>query len=84
MTAAFVPLVPGALRLGNSSAATRLKTSASFAPTTSASLKPEEPAQKIHADHAEPKITLERQGEIITHIRVQCGCGKVIELKCEY
>ncbi len=34
--------------------------------------------------HGDPKITIERQGETITHIRIQCGCGQVMELKCEY
>jgi hypothetical protein len=36
------------------------------------------------ATACEPKVTFERQGETITHIRIQCGCGQVMELKCEY
>jgi len=32
----------------------------------------------------EPQITLEREGERVTRIKVQCPCGNVIELACEY
>ncbi len=32
----------------------------------------------------EPKVTLERDGDRITSIKIQCGCGHVIELACAY
>jgi hypothetical protein len=89
MTQAFVPLVPGSLRTAESTGAARLKpitpASTQFQPGPPASAKVEPNGSPApHAAHGEPKITLERQGETITHIRVQCGCGQVIELKCEY
>jgi len=31
-----------------------------------------------------PTITLQRNGEIVSGIRVQCGCGEVVELTCVY
>ncbi|MBI3415011.1 MAG: hypothetical protein HY043_06765 [Verrucomicrobia bacterium] len=31
-----------------------------------------------------PKITLQRDGERVAQIRIQCGCGHVIDLECEY
>ncbi|HEY3857443.1 MAG TPA: hypothetical protein VGO67_23915 [Verrucomicrobiae bacterium] len=31
---------------------------------------------------AKPTITLERKGDVISGIRIQCGCGSVIELSC--
>jgi hypothetical protein len=31
-----------------------------------------------------PSVTLQRQGEVVTGIRVECGCGQVIELACTY
>ncbi|MGA2555351.1 MAG: hypothetical protein ABSG04_03670 [Verrucomicrobiota bacterium] len=44
-----------------------------------------------HAAHASggqncatPKVTLQRQGEVVTGIRIQCSCGQVIELRCVY
>ncbi len=32
----------------------------------------------------QPAITLKRDGDTVTSIRVQCGCGHVIELNCVY
>jgi len=32
----------------------------------------------------EPKITLERDGERVTRIIVQCPCGHTIDLACAY
>jgi hypothetical protein len=32
----------------------------------------------------QPKLTLQRQGDAVSVIRVECGCGQVIELKCVY
>jgi hypothetical protein len=29
-----------------------------------------------------PTITLERKDDLVSNIRIQCGCGKVIELTC--
>ena len=31
-----------------------------------------------------PKVTLQRQGDVVSGIRIQCGCGQVIELNCVY
>lgn len=31
-----------------------------------------------------PTVTLQREGERVTHIRIQCACGQVIELECGY
>ena len=33
---------------------------------------------------AKPIITLERDGERVTGIRIECVCGQVIELTCSY
>jgi hypothetical protein len=32
----------------------------------------------------QPSVTLQRQGEIVSGIRIECGCGQVIELACAY
>ena len=32
----------------------------------------------------QPTVTLQREGEKITGIRVECACGQVIELACSY
>ena len=41
-----------------------------------------EPAAGAH--RTEPEITLGRDGDRITHIRVRCACGALVELRCEY
>ena len=32
----------------------------------------------------EPRVTLERDGDRVTAIRIQCACGQVIDLACAY
>ena len=32
----------------------------------------------------EPLVTLERDGDRITRIKIQCTCGQVVELNCTY
>lgn len=32
----------------------------------------------------EPQVTLQRDGDRVTSIRVQCSCGQVIDLACVY
>ena len=31
-----------------------------------------------------PSVSLQRDGDRVTHIRIQCGCGQLIELECAY
>lgn len=94
MSAAFVPLVPGAQTGSISSTPTRLKPISAAPPAVfqaadPANLRKPEPAPNAtsttpHISHGPPKVTLERQGDLITHIRIECSCGQVTELKCEY
>ena len=32
----------------------------------------------------EPRVTLQRDGDHVSAIRIQCSCGQVIELACVY
>ena len=34
--------------------------------------------------NAEPVVTLQRDGDRVTGIQIQCGCGQTIELNCVY
>ncbi len=36
------------------------------------------------AAHSEPKVTLDREGDRIVGIRIECPCGRVTELTCVY
>lgn len=31
-----------------------------------------------------PKVTVQKDGDKVTQIRIQCTCGQVIELACQY
>ena len=42
--------------------------------------KPEQPAKAC----GRPSVSLQRQGEVVSGIRIECGCGQVIELACAY
>lgn len=32
----------------------------------------------------EPRVTIQRDGDRITHLRIQCSCGQLIDLACVY
>jgi hypothetical protein len=34
--------------------------------------------------NCEPRVMLQRDGERITNIRIQCSCGQVMDLACDY
>lgn len=38
------------------------------------------PEKKI----AEPRVTVQRDGDRVTHLRVQCTCGQIMDLACIY
>lgn len=42
------------------------------------------PAREPHLAHGKPVVTLQRDGDKVTRIRVQCGCGETIDLDCVY
>jgi hypothetical protein len=33
---------------------------------------------------AKPAVTLQRKGNVVTSIRVQCACGQVLDINCQY
>lgn len=52
--------------------------------------KPLTPASAPHVHlatataSAPPVVTLKREGDLVTGIRIHCACGQVIELACSY
>ena len=57
--------------------------------TQTAAARPAQPASTTPMAPAtpglcQPRITLQRDGPTITSIRIQCACGHVMELECEY
>ncbi|HWD93781.1 MAG TPA: hypothetical protein VG938_15685 [Verrucomicrobiae bacterium] len=42
------------------------------------------PGKAADGSPCEPRVTLQRDGEQVTGIRIQCSCGQVIDLACVY
>lgn len=42
------------------------------------------PCPAAKAESAQPAVTLQHEDGRVTRIRVQCGCGQVIDLDCVY
>jgi hypothetical protein len=42
------------------------------------------PGAAARGTNCEPRVTLQRDGERVTGIRIQCSCGQLIELACVY
>jgi hypothetical protein len=42
------------------------------------------PPSTPHHTHRELNMEIKREGERISQIRVQCRCGELIEIDCEY
>ena len=73
---AKAPATPGTLKVVPKSEA-----APAFSP-----LSANVPSHAQHGSNAsgKPVVTLQREGERITGIRIECGCGQVIELACSY
>jgi hypothetical protein len=85
MTNTFVPLMTAPAPSTGDTAMFRLtvlpqaEAKPVFAPLPAGG-PPASPAQAC----GHPSVTLERQGEVVSGIRIECGCGQVIELACAY
>lgn len=93
MTDTFAPLVLPLNSRPAEGAAFRLKvipqTGAApafkpFQPVPSPGAGSSAPAKPEVQSSCSPKVTLQRDGNRVTHIRLECGCGEVFELACEY
>ena len=87
----FEPIAPGppsdgAPRLKVMPKAASPESSGEFAPLQGPSTPSPTPAHTGHTPQASstPTVTLQREGDRITHIRIECSCGQVIELACSY
>jgi len=74
MSETFVPLVPATAKAREN---TFTSLTAKVSPPASAPAPAPEACSK-------PTVTLQRNGDIVSSIRVQCGCGQVVELTCVY
>ena len=83
-TEPFVPFGPATLAAKTGSASPNLK----VVPAGAGAFSPFQPASGAHAHGAagggEPVVTVQREGDKIVGIRVECACGQVIDLACSY
>ncbi len=85
MSADFVPF----LQSIKSRVASAPGQNAAFSPLPqgdAASLSPTVPPAlpHTHVPDDQVKVELKREGDRITQIRIQCRCGELIELDCDY
>lgn len=91
-TASFVPLSsPAGSKTASPTPARRTVLSGAEAHSAFRALLPVGPTAlpdgsvpRPNADSATVRVSLEREGEQVTSIRVRCVCGHLIELKCVY
>ena len=82
MTDTFVPLPrPAASATKAAFTPLPLKIFSQAAPPTQTGNE----GQPAHNENCrEPALTLQRDGDKIKGIHIECGCGQVIDLVCEY
>ena len=84
----FTPLTPASLAPGGAPAA--VSSAGSFKPLASPAGAAAAAAAATSANPAtgncaaKPTITLQRKGNVVTSIRVQCSCGQVLDINCQY
>jgi hypothetical protein len=47
-------------------------------------LRPATPSASSDNKTCEPRVTVQRDGNRVTHLRIQCTCGQVMDLACLY
>jgi hypothetical protein len=83
MSDSFSPLFAGR----SSGQGQRFRVQVVNAGALAAASPPSAPAPAAHAscDPAKaPRVSLEKNGDTVTGIRIDCGCGQVIQLECVY
>jgi hypothetical protein len=78
----FIPLFPSA----RSSHAPSFSSVATAGPASSNTAFATKAASVATAGHVHRQVSIEikRDGERISQVRIQCRCGELIELDCEY
>ena len=81
MSDVFTPLTPATLASGGASSTA--STPGGFKPLPSPAV-----AGSISAAPGncavKPTVTVQRKGNVVTSIRVQCACGQVLDINCQY
>ncbi len=46
--------------------------------------RPVSPGKGAEKKIGEPRVTVQREGDRVTHLRIQCSCGQILDLACVY
>ena len=90
MSSLFVPLLAPKSKSPAALASIEAGATGSIAPLSPAPAEPPTAASNhscgtpVSALSAVPSISLEREGDHVAQIRIQCACGQVIELECAH
>jgi hypothetical protein len=49
-----------------------------------ATLRPASAPASAEKNNCEPQVAVQRDGGRVTHLRIQCTCGQVMDLACLY
>jgi len=79
----FVPLMPPA-SARRPAAFAALNLSGLPQPAADSSKPVPATTAALPAPCSKPTVTLQRNGDLVTGIRVQCACGQVVDLSCVY
>lgn len=88
-TEPFVPLTAAVTRPGESlehrvNIVTQPGHTQSFKPLTAEAPAPTGDTALHNKKTCDPRVSIQREGDQVTGIRIHCGCGQVIDLACIY
>lgn len=88
-TEPFVPLTAAATRPGEAAeyrvnVVSQPGHTQSFRPLTAEATPVSNNAAAHPNKTCEPRVSIQREGDQVTGIRIHCGCGQVIDLACIY
>lgn len=92
MSAAFAPLFGKSSSARSGAVATRVQVvaAAAAAKAVKAPVRSTVPASETVPVHSAetcktaPKVTVQKTDDVVTSIRIECPCGQVIDLACEF
>jgi len=85
MSDSFVPLIAGPVSAGDAgSPGVRVLAQGQAKSAFEAMMKPNAPPAPSNNNCKRPTVTLQKQGDVVSGIRIECTCGQVIELECSY
>lgn len=85
-TESFVPLTAAPAPPERREFNVRVIAGAEKAPASFHSLEAPRPERPKSSENkiCEPRVTVQRDADRVTHLRIQCTCGQIMDLACVY